>query len=112
MSYAAIDPILLPWAARHKLHVMMEYKEDEVRSISIVDDAGDVYDLFVESPDEHGLVKIGVGLQSRAGRHTLHRERRRFTMTSKAQPLEAALESALERIHEWIAEAGHTRQAV
>ncbi len=42
MNYAAIDKILTPWLKLHGLHVFTMYREDEVRSIDVVDDAGDI----------------------------------------------------------------------
>ncbi len=46
-KFQEIDPILLPWAERHTLYVSTEYKDEEVRSISVVNEFADVYMIYV-----------------------------------------------------------------
>ena len=46
MRYSDIDPILLPWAATHFLHVQTRHRDEEIRSMAVVDDAADTYQLY------------------------------------------------------------------
>jgi hypothetical protein len=66
MPYTDIDPVLFPWSKTHGLHVYTECRDDEIRSIDIVDDIGDSYALGVGSPCEDGSVSVWVSEQ-RAG---------------------------------------------
>jgi len=43
MNYADIDKVLTPWSKRLGLHVITKYRDEEVRSIDVVDDAGGRY---------------------------------------------------------------------
>ena len=61
MSYAALDEILAPWLKRHGLNVFTLYCEDEVRSIDVIDDAGDRYQIAISEPDESERVKVFAG---------------------------------------------------
>ena len=110
MQYSDIDSILQPWAAQRRLHVATMHRDDKVRSMSIVDDAGDTYQLFVDSAG--GAVSVGLVLSSRAGKRTSSREARRFDFrqTVPAAQLSSALDVAWQRLHTWIEEAGHTRR--
>jgi hypothetical protein len=39
-NYAAFDPVLNAWTAQHGLHVLTRHRDEEVRSVAIVDAAG------------------------------------------------------------------------
>jgi len=77
--------------------------------MSIVDDAGDTYQLFV-TPSA-AAVSVGVVLSSRAGKRASSREARSFDFRQSVPgaQLSSALDAAWLRVHTWIAEAGHTR---
>lgn len=119
MRYSDIDAILKPWAASRSLHIFTEHKEEEVRIMIIVDDAGDTYHLYAgpdpEDPNypDTRLASVGVSLAQRGNKkyHAFYRERRRFSFaqTVPLSQLSAALDASWQRLHEWIAEAGHTR---
>ena len=106
MSYAAVDKILTPWLKRHGLHVFTLYREDEVRSIDVVDDAGDRYQIAVSEPDESERVRVFAGnLKSK-------RKRKSREYESTLSDLERVLEEAYSQIMEWVREEVHTRTPV
>ena len=119
MRYSDIDPILMPWAASHQLHVHTQHHDEEVRVIAIVDDAGDEYQLY-SGPDpkdfnypNSDLAVVGVSLSKRGNKkhHAFYRERQQFTFQQLVQlsRLSAALDEAWLRVHEWIIQSGHYR---
>ena len=106
MSYAAIDKILTPWLKRHGLYVFTLYREDEVRIIDVVDDAGDRYQISISEPDESERVRIFAGnLKSK-------RKRKSREYESTLSELERVLEEAYFQIMEWVNQEGHTRTPV
>ena len=112
MRYSQIDPVLMPWAQTHGLHVYTECRDDEIRSIDIVDDAGDSYALGVSSPRDDGSVSVWVSEQRVGGRPVTSRKIRSETFTTTVAELEHTLESAYRRAESWISERGHTRTPV
>jgi len=109
MQYSDLDPILQPWAGLRRLHVATLHRDDEVRFMSIVDDAGDTYQLFVAP--EAAAVSVGVVLSSRAGKRLSSREARslEFRQSVPSEQFASALDAAWQRVQTWIAQAGHTR---
>ena len=106
MNYAAVDEILAPWLKRHGLHVFTLYREDEVRSIDVVDGAGDRYQIAISEPDESERVKVFAGnLKSK-------RKRKSKEYESPLSDLERVLEEAYSQIMEWVKQEGHTRTPV
>lgn len=106
MSYAAVDKILMPWLKRHGLHVSKLHREDEVRAIEVVDDAGDRYQIWISPPDESERVRIFAGnLKSK-------RKRKSSECESSLSDLERALEESYSQIMEWVNQEGHTRTPV
>ncbi len=114
IQYSDLDPILRPWAARHGLGFRTLYAEHEVRMAPVVDDMGDIYQLFAEPTDSPNTIRVGANLFSRAKRHAPSRELRQFAWRSSApfEQLERTLDDALEQVQAWIAAAGHTRTPV
>jgi hypothetical protein len=119
MRYSDIDQVLQPWAAERPLHIYTEHKDEEVRVMAIVDDAGDTYHLYA-GPDPKDpaypnslLAVVGVTLSRRGGKNhqAFVRERRRFTYEQSVSlaELSSGLDSAWQRVQQWITEAGHTR---
>ena len=119
MRYSDIDPVLMPWAASHSLHVHTEHHDEPVRVMAVVDDAGDQYQLYA-GPDpkdsnypDTKLALVGVSLSKRGNKnhHAFYRERMRFTFQQLVplSDLSRALDEAWQRVHEWISESGHSR---
>jgi len=61
ITYQDIDPILLPWANKHYFHVFTECKDEEVRSIIVIDRWGDQYGIYVIPDWENGNKTVAVG---------------------------------------------------
>ena len=119
MRYSDIDPILMPWAASHSLHVYTEHHNEPVRVMAVVDDSGDEYQLYAgpdsedsNYPDgERAIVGVSLSKRGNKNHHAFYRERMRFTF-HQAVPLSGlsgALDEAWQRVHEWISQSGHTR---
>ena len=105
MLYSDIDPILGPWAKTHGLFVATHFKDTEVRSIQIVDDAGDSYQLWVSIPQEG--VSVSVSFADHGAR-----SRKIQTFATCLEELGQTLESAFAVAELWIRERGHTRTPV
>jgi len=107
MNYLQIDPILYPWAKTHGLFVATQFKDEEVRSIQIVDDAADSYGLWISAPQENGLINIGI-----AENTSRKAKSRRQAFTSSLVDFGKTLEKAYAIAESWIQEKGHTRTPV
>jgi hypothetical protein len=111
-----MDPILTPWAAARGLYVATRHHNFEVRSMPVVDDSGDIYQLFAtpELDDPHAVI-VGAALIKRGTKkHTFSRERRNFDYRTKVSldELESGLDTAWKHVQLWIEQAGHTRTPV
>jgi predicted RNA-binding protein len=101
--YEEIDKILLPWLKKYGLHVYTKYRDDEVRAIDVVDDAGEVYGMSVSPLDESGKCIVYAGSRRlKSGK----------SLESSLSDLENNLDNAYAQIEEWIRNAGHTRTPV
>ena len=112
MPYTQIDPVVVPWAETHGLFVATRFKDDEVRSIQIVDDAGDSYGLWISDAAEDGLVSVGIAEHTVGGSRPSSRKVRKQTFSTTVPELGHALESAYALVESWMREKGHTRTAV
>jgi hypothetical protein len=106
MTYDAVDPILLPWLKRHGLQVFTRYRDEAVRSIDVVDDAGDRYQIAVSPPNLSGKLTVI------AGNYLRKKKQKRVEYPSNVSGLESTLEEAYSQIMEWVAQDGHTRTPV
>jgi hypothetical protein len=111
MRYSQIDPVLFPWAKTHGLHVYTKCRDDEIRSIEIVDDTGDCYALGT-MPNDDGLVEVWVSEKRVAGRPLVSGKFKTQSFTTPVGELEQILESAYRQAEIWISERGHTRTPV
>jgi hypothetical protein len=57
-DYSKIDPHIYSWAQKHKLHVLTFYKDSDVRSVEIVDNSVNRYQIWIDAPDEKNEVLI------------------------------------------------------
>ena len=60
VDYSEIDEILQRWSETHRIPMMKEYKEVEVRSFDFVGEDGIRYQLWVDPPNENGSIAIHV----------------------------------------------------
>ena len=57
-GFQQVDITLLPWARAHGLHVTTLYRDDEVRSIAVVDAVGRECQLFLTEPTPRGDLRV------------------------------------------------------
>lgn len=98
MEFEQLDPPLAAWAKRHGLHVSTLYKDSEVRSVAIVDDAGCEYQLWLTLLSEN---RVEVSAWN-FGKRSVRRQ-------CEASQLSEALESVYAAVEDWIRSDGHTR---
>ena len=113
ITYKDIDPILLPWAKKHNFHVFIECKDEEIRSIIVVDTSGNQYGIYAIPDWENGnkTVAVGADLDKRGGKkHTFYRERKQhhFRKSVDLKNLETTLEEALEITKAWKTQTNET----
>jgi len=94
MGYETIDSILNEWAETNGLHLHKEYKECQVRSVEFWRDRRDGYQIWIDIPDDDGLVGLHVWDFKNGGR-------RRDFLVSRVD-LKDHLEAALEIARKWI----------
>ena len=102
MNYAEIDKVLTPWSKRHGLHVFTKYRDEEVRSIDVVDDAGDRYQIWISESANSGTAKVSAW----------NYKDKKKTVESSFPDLEQALEELYSEVMQWVVQAGHTRTPV
>ena len=58
MTYKEIDSIIDDWVRRHSLHHYTSAKDEEVRSVHIVDEKARTYQIWIDVPSEAGAVNV------------------------------------------------------
>jgi hypothetical protein len=91
MSYASIDGVIQAWAKEHRLAIRTEYKDSEVHSVDFVGADGHRYQLWIDTPDERGLVGI----------HAWDFSKRRLNYIFPSAELAAALEQIHALVLQW-----------
>jgi predicted SAM-dependent methyltransferase len=102
MKYADIDKVLTPWSKRHGLHVFTKYRDEEVRSIDVVDDAGGRYQIWISEAENSGRAKVSAW----------NYKDKKKTVESSFLDLEQALEELYSEVMLWMVQTGHTRTPV
>jgi hypothetical protein len=108
-TYSEIDQILMPWAKKLNSNVFTECKDEEIRTISVLDNNRDEYHLFV-SPNYETKEKIEIAgsclIKRHNKKHTFYRERKDFDYRERVDltELEPALNRCLKQITKWGAE--------
>ena len=92
MDYEKIDPIIERWANDNRLCVFKEYKEIDVRSIELVDDKGTRFQIWIDPPDNAGLI----------GLHVWNFKKKRRDFLVSAIDLNEYLENALRIARSWM----------
>lgn len=106
ITFKDIDPILLPWAKKNNFKVFTECKDEEIRSMIVVDKWGDEYGIYAIADGENGKMTVAVGadLHGRGGKkHTFYRERKQFHFRKSVELeyLEKTLVEALDLTRAW-----------
>jgi hypothetical protein len=79
-EYTVIDSVIHRWSEMHQLPLMKKYKDAEVRSFDFTDQSGNRYQLWIDPPNEKGLIEI----------HAWdYRKRRKNVITTTARFLES-----------------------
>jgi len=99
--FRTVDEVLLPWARSHGLYVSTEYKDEEVRSIAIVDDSGSEYQMWLTLTPDGGVTV-----------HAWDYAELRVFEGCEMGELPTTLETVYRSVEQWIARAGHTRTSV
>ena len=60
MSYSSIDPIINNWVDANGLHLYKEYKDIEVRSVDVVNADGQRCQIWIDKPNDAGLIGVHV----------------------------------------------------
>ena len=102
MNYAEIDKVLTPWSQRHGLHVSTKHRDEEVRSIDVVDDTGSRYQIWLADALEAAKVKVSAW----------DYKDKKKTVASNLPDLEQVLEAIYSEVMVWVIQAGHTRTPV
>ena len=100
-NFVPVDAVLMPWLKRNTLYVYKWLRDDPVRMIGVVDDAGNIYKLNISPPDVVGIVRIIV---SGSGN--------RSDYEASVLDLEQVLDKSFVQILAWIKQAGFTRTPV
>ncbi|MCB0352682.1 MAG: hypothetical protein KDD64_04130 [Bdellovibrionales bacterium] len=100
MNYEQTDPSLDAWAAKHRLTIYTEFRDDEVRFSVVKDDLGRSFQIFLRRPPDE-LGNLEVVTTDNAGRSA--------TFSAHLTNLPQALDLAYEKTLEWISADGRTR---
>jgi hypothetical protein len=102
MNYSEVDKALKPWLTRHGLHLFTRARDEEVRSIDVVDDAGARYQIWISDANDVGKVRVSAW----------DFKKKKKVFESDFDELGQSLEDAYSQVTEWIQQAGHTRTPV
>ncbi len=113
-TFEKIDPLLEGWAKEKGLIVRKEDRDFEVRHISVIDDSGDKYELFITPPSLVNRMTVSVGLIERGTRMTPIKEKKELQKTWKTgvRNLKSVLDNAYQMLENWIHNEGHSRTFV
>ncbi len=91
IDYSQIDPILYSWAQKHKLHIFTIYKDAVVRSVEIVSNSANRYQIWVDALNENNEVYI----------HAWDYKKKRTDIKSSLSELNEKLEEIFSTVLSW-----------
>lgn len=91
MRFAQIDPAISSWVKRHKLNLDTEYRDEEVRSVALVDNKGNRFQIWVEELPDGRFRAVG-----------WDHGRRRYECDAEADKFDDALERTLAVVRTWL----------
>ena len=100
--YHKIERIIEDWSKKVGLHQQYEYKDEKVCSINVVDDAGNTYQIYIETL-KWGRLKI------KATNNKSGRKRKFWSKKCKTSTLTKVLFETYGVIEQWIFESGNSR---
>jgi hypothetical protein len=104
MEYSKIDPVISSWAKEYGLHVGTKYKGEDIRSITIVDDSGNTYGVWISEPDKDNRITVGAASRSNTNE--------KINLKVTVSELSTALVDVYNRVISWIESSGNTRTPV
>jgi hypothetical protein len=112
MDFAEVDAALPAWLKRHGLHVYTQARDEEVRSVLVVDDQGNTYQICID-PTPGGTYTIGAAVLETVPRSPSRKIRPfAFRVETEGAGLADALDDAYACVESWIRGFGHTRTPV
>ena len=100
--YYKIDRIVKDWANKVGLRAQYEYKDEKVRSLNVVDNSGNIYQIWIETL-KWGRLKVS------ATNNKNGRKSRNWNKKCKISNLITVLFEAYGVTEKWIADSGNSR---
>jgi len=100
--YFRIDRLVQEWAKKVGLHPQYNYKDEKVRSLSVVDDTGNTYQIWIETIKWRRL-KVSTT------NNISGRKRKYWSKKCKISKLTQVLFETYGVTENWILESGNTR---
>ncbi len=100
--YFKIDKLVLDWAKKVGLHSQFEYKDEKVRSLCVVDDAGNSYQIWIETL-KWGRIRVST-TNNETGR-----KRKFWNKKCRISNLTKVLFEVYGITEQWISKSGNTR---
>ena len=101
-EFEQIDKVLVDWLPKYGLTVYREYKDEPVRTISVVDNSGDSYSLWLMTCED-GKIQVACLDKSQG------KKGERFIIATDLQNLAQTLNGAYQKIENWISIKKHKR---
>jgi hypothetical protein len=100
--YFKIDKLVQDWAKKVGLQTQYEYKDEKAPSLSVIDDAGNSYQIWIETI-KWRRIKVSI-TNNETGR-----KRKFWNKKCKISSLTIVLFEAYGVTEQWISESGNTR---
>ncbi|UII75322.1 hypothetical protein LV716_13805 [Flagellimonas sp. HMM57] len=100
--HSKINRVVEDWSKKVGLHPQYEYKDDKVRSMKVVDDAGNDYQIWIETLKWRRL-KVWVS-NNKSGK-----KNKKWKRTGRDSNLTKVLFEAYGVVEQWILKSGNTR---
>ena len=100
--YFKIDRIVKDWANKLGLRAQYEYKDEKMRSLNVVDDSGNSYQIWIETL-KWGRLKVSA-TNNKSGR-----KRRNWNKKCRISNLITVLFEAYGVTEKWISDSGNSR---
>jgi hypothetical protein len=92
MNYSKLDDVIDKWAKQNSLLIYKKYQDNEVRSTSVVSPSGEMFQIWIDPPDEND--EVGV--------HVWDRKNRKRDWRVSAAQLSLALDEAAKTAKSWM----------
>ena len=96
MGFSELDTQINDWARRHRLVLMRDWGEREVRFAYLSSIAGECFQIFVDPPVDGQVFVYAAGIEGRRENDPPRR------LVGPAEGVGALLETAIEMVREWM----------